>query len=100
MPILTACDVSIAGTFGDMKSLKDLRDELELSQLEFCRRAKIGYSTYAKVEAGNRNASRDIVRKLAKFYTKSPETIKQAAKITRKRAMDKKRRARAKNVEL
>ena len=65
-----------------MKTLKDLRNDLGWTQLELSLKAKIGYSTYTKLEVGRSDASSETIQKLAKFYQISRKRVVSALRAS------------------
>jgi transcriptional regulator with XRE-family HTH domain len=63
---------TMAGVQSQAHRIKALREQHGLSQREFAKRAKVGKSTIAMVEMGQRGIGVDTAQRIARFASVSP----------------------------
>lgn len=59
----------------NLKRIKDLREDKDLSQTNLAKILNMAQTTYSGYETGNRNIPNDLLIKLALFYETSTDYI-------------------------
>lgn len=75
MSTISSCIGSYLSTVADMKTIRQLRLNLFLTQQEMAAKIGIAYSTYSKIEQGRDRVSFDTINKFAKYFKVRPDTI-------------------------
>ncbi len=58
-----------------MKRLKDLREDMDLTQKEIANMLNCSQTTYSRYETGDLNVPNEVLKQLAKFYKTSVDYI-------------------------
>ena len=58
-----------------MNALKDARKELGKTQIQAAQDIGISYSMYVKMELGDKNPSRETMKKTAKYFKKTVDEL-------------------------
>lgn len=58
-----------------MKRLKDLREDMDLTQKEIADMLNCSQTTYSRYETGDLNVPNEVLKQLAKFYKTSVDYI-------------------------